>query len=71
MMNLALESLLFEKKLELVNIYKVHKSEYYLKDILDELYKRKFEHMNNYFIKNDNNTSFENKVSCMFLTILA
>jgi hypothetical protein len=40
-----LESLLFDKKLELINIYKVHKSEYYLKDILTELYKRKFIHM--------------------------
>jgi hypothetical protein len=40
-----LESLLFDKKLELVNIYKVHKSEYYLKDILGELYKRKLKHM--------------------------
>ncbi len=40
-----LESILFDKKLELINIYKVHKSEYYLKDILTELYKRKFIHM--------------------------
>ncbi len=40
-----LESLLFDKKLELVNIYKIHKSEYYLKDILEELYKRKLKYM--------------------------
>ncbi len=40
-----LDSLLFDKKLELVNIYKVHKSEYYLKNILEELYKRKLKYM--------------------------
>jgi hypothetical protein len=45
LMKYELDSLLFDKKLELVNIYKVHKSEFYLKDILEELYKRKLKHM--------------------------
>ena len=45
LMKYELESLLFDKKLELVNIYKVHKSIYYLNDILEELYKRKLKHM--------------------------
>jgi hypothetical protein len=42
-----LDCVLFDKKLELINIYKTHKSEFYLKDILIELYKRKFIHMDN------------------------
>lgn len=42
-----LDCVLFDKKIELVNIYKIHKSEYYLKDILIELYKKRFIHMDN------------------------
>ena len=43
-----LDCVLFDKKIELVNIYKIHKSEHYLKDLLIELYKKKLIHMDNF-----------------------
>ena len=37
----------FEKKLELINIYKKYKSEYYIEKLLEGLYEKKIIHMNN------------------------